>query len=162
MLRFCVALVLLQLVAGWKPVVGPSAYHISNHHPVMGTQNTLVESDGTATGATSPGHSITYHGNIFPQQEPSGHGIEPVSVILGNTAEDGDLGEGRVLSGFGENKFLEHGLTSLGVVGGQYSQYSDMSFAFEHSKCGMSNTNRKKNSLQINSMCRCRSGEVME
>lgn len=119
MLRLVVGLVLMHVASGWKPVVGPTAYHhITNHHPVMGTQNTIVEGDGTAR--VSGGHSITYHGNIFPQQQ-SQHEDEPVSVVL-NAGEpggldDGDLVEGRVLSGIADNKYLDHGFAALGVVG---------------------------------------------
>lgn len=115
MLRLVWVLVLVENGFCWKPVVGPSSFsHLTNHHPVMGTHNTIIEG---GEGAASSGHSVTYHGNIFTKQ----HEAEPEELLL--NAEPGlDLEDvqGRVLSGHGsdyDSKFLDgSGLATLGEV----------------------------------------------
>lgn len=116
-------LVIVQNGFCWKPVAGPASYsHISNHHPVMGTQNTIIEGDG----ATSIGHTVTYHGKIFPTQSET----EPRSILLGDDDHGLNVGdvEGRVLSGpisDYENKFLDGSLGQVCFVGdGDYKPIS--------------------------------------
>lgn len=103
-----VFLVLVESGLCWKPVAGPSSYsHLTNHHPVMGTHNTIIEGEGAA----SIGHSVTYHGNLFAKQHE--HETEPETVLLNDEPGLGleDV-QGRVLSGHVadyENKFLDGG-----------------------------------------------------
>lgn len=108
MLKLVLVLVLVEGGLSWKPVVGPSSYsHLTNHHPAMGTHNTIIEGEGAA----SSGHSVTYHGNLFGKQHE--HESEPETVLLGDEPGlDLDDVQGRVLSGhvsdYG-NKFLDGG-----------------------------------------------------
>lgn len=134
MLRLVLSLIVVHNAQCWKPVVGPTASysHITNHHPVMGTQNTIIDSDGGT--AASSGHSVTYHGKIFPQLQ---HAVQTDTVLLGDEAsatatglEDIDedvqgrvLSSGSALGSLPDTKFLtddddgDVGLSALGVVG---------------------------------------------
>lgn len=140
MLRLVLSLILVHNALCWKPVVGPtvSYSHITNHHPRMGTQNTIIDSDGGA--AAMSGHSITYHGKIFPQLEHAVQSSE--TVLLGAETPATSTGledidedvQGRVLSGgsaVGDEtgpKFLidddigNTGLSAQGVVGFQWKK----------------------------------------
>lgn len=113
MLKLVVVLVLAQNALGWKPVVGPASYsHITNHHPVMGTQNTIIDSEG-GTGA---GHSVSYHGHSFAVH----HETEPEALLLrGEHGPEIEDAEGRVLSGSVadyESKYIGGGIPGLASV----------------------------------------------
>lgn len=136
MLRLVLSLILVHDALCWKPVVGPTASysHITNHHPVMGTQNTIIDSDGGT--AASSGHSVTYHGKIFPQLQ---HAVHTDTVLLGDEGsasatatglEDIDedvqgrvLNSGSAVGSIPDTKFItdedDVGLSALGVVGVQ-------------------------------------------
>ncbi|XP_037035379.1 uncharacterized protein LOC119073785 isoform X2 [Bradysia coprophila] len=72
MLKFTLSIIVLASgVLSWKPIVSPSSFSISQHHPALGqSHNTL--SDGADTSAES---TVTYHGNSFLNHHAPGHAL---------------------------------------------------------------------------------------
>ncbi|KAG4070161.1 hypothetical protein HA402_003851 [Bradysia odoriphaga] len=58
-------------VLSWKPIVSPSSFSISQHHPALGQSHNTI-SDGADTSAES---TITYHGNSFLNHHAPGHAL---------------------------------------------------------------------------------------
>lgn len=52
----------------WKPIISPSSFSISQHHPALGHSNALL--DGADASAQS---TTTYHGNSFLNNHANGH-----------------------------------------------------------------------------------------
>lgn len=71
----------------WKPIISPSSFSISQHHPALGHSNALL--DGADTSADS---TITYHGNSFLNNHAHGH------EFLGSDDHSEDS-EARVVNG---------------------------------------------------------------
>lgn len=71
MLKLPLSIILLASgVLCWKPIISPSSFTISQHHPALGqSHNTLVDGADT-TGADS---TVTYHGNSFLNNHAQGH-----------------------------------------------------------------------------------------
>lgn len=98
-----------RLVFCWKPIVGRTYSRVIHHHPVVGTQNTIIESDLVSGSETS----ATYHGKAILEGFGSNSGSEEILSSAGNdgsqltvdqpvlTVEDTQLddSEGRVLGG---------------------------------------------------------------
>lgn len=64
-------IVLASGVLCWKPIISPSSFSISQHHPALGhSHNTLLEGADTSGTADS---TVTYHGNSFLNNHALGH-----------------------------------------------------------------------------------------
>lgn len=89
MLKLTLSIIALASgVLCWKPIISPTSFSISQHHPVLGhSHNTILDS-----ADTSGSGSITYHGNSFLNSHAHGH------ELLGND-EHSDDSEARVLHG---------------------------------------------------------------
>lgn len=83
-------IVLASSVLCWKPIISPSSFSISQHHPALGhSHNTLLE--GADTSGTA-GSTTTYHGNSFLNNHALGH------ELLGSDEHSEDS-EARVVHG---------------------------------------------------------------
>lgn len=89
MLKFALSLIVLTSgVFCWKPIISPSSFSISQHHPALGqSHNTLL--DGADTSGTAES-TITYHGNSFLNNHAQDH------ELVSSDEESGDS-EGRVV-----------------------------------------------------------------
>lgn len=72
MLKFTFSIIVLASgVLCWKPIISPSSFSISQHHPALGqTHNTI--SDGADASSDS---TITYHGNSFLNHHAPDHAL---------------------------------------------------------------------------------------
>lgn len=86
-------LTLIVLASGvlcWKPIISPSSFSISQHHPALGqSHNTLLEGADNSGTAES---TITYHGNSFLNNHAHGH------ELLGSDEHSEDS-EARIIHG---------------------------------------------------------------
>lgn len=91
MLKLTISIIVLASgVLCWKPIISPSSFSISQHHPALGqSHNTILDSADTSGTADS---TITYHGNSFLNNHAHGH------EFLGSD-EHSDDSEARVLHG---------------------------------------------------------------
>lgn len=98
-----------QLVFCWKPIIGQTYTRVTHHHPIVGTQNTIIESDvvsGSENSATYHGKAILdgFAGSSGSDELLSNAGIDGSQLTDDQpvlTVGDGQLddSEGRVLGG---------------------------------------------------------------
>lgn len=92
-------IVLASGVLCWKPIISPSSFSISQHHPALGhSHNTLL--DGTDTSGTAES-TVTYHGNSFLNNHALGH------ELLGSDEHSGGDSEARVVNSGAEGYHYE-------------------------------------------------------
>lgn len=87
MLKLPLTIILLASgVLGWKPIISPASFSISQHHPALGqSHNTIL--DSVDTSATASGGTVTYHGNSFLNSHAHGHELVDSDEHAGGDSE---------------------------------------------------------------------------